>query len=353
MLEPMQPPSDFARARLDGGRSLPLVLEADRETRLEPLVEWLCDERDWVANRIQTHGAVLLRGFEVQSPPDFEAVCRAIAPQVTADFVGTPRTRLTEVVTPASQGPPEYPIPMHSELSILPIPPTRIFFGCLVPPAPGSGETPLVDNRVVWEQMPSDVKRRFKDVGTVRIVRNMTGPKSRFGPFTLERWDEFFATTDKDAVEQLSAGEDWQCRWRGDDKLQLVFHQPVTRDHPVTGETAWCNQLISYSVTSSAYDFRRLFKFRPSRKLWLRWQFVRTMAQIKKRFPISTVPATCTRPDGSRFPEEDVDAVRELVWKHLVHPTWEAGSVLAVDNFNTAHGRFPSWGERRIMACVA
>ena len=39
--------------------------------------------------------------------------------------------------------------------------------------------------------------------------------------------------------------------------------------------------------------------------------------------------------DGSEISEQDLDLVRDTVWKHLVVEPWEVGDVIAIDNFTT------------------
>ncbi len=344
---------DFVRCRIETDNPLPLIVEPCQDSRVEPLIEWLSVNRDWAQEKIAVHGAILLRGFALRDAEQFAQVCRAITPGVNAKFVGTPGTRMADAVYPSSEGPTMYPIPMHCELMYSPHPPRWIHFGCLVPPEPRSGETPLVDNRRVWRNLDPAVRDRFIEGGDVRIVRNLCGPNSGFRIWTLVRWDDFFVTTDRNEVESQCRSEGWEFEWTRDDGLKLTIYQPFTRDHPVTGETAWCNQLLSYDATSTSYEFRRLYGLRPSFPLWRMWQFVRTTAQLKKRSPVSTLPAYCTWADGSPIPEADRWALRKTVWKNIVCSAWEPGDVMAVDNFATSHGRYPAWGRRKIVACMA
>lgn len=349
---PVARSSDPLDWRIEGTEALPLIGDARGAPKLEALTDWLSDRHDWVQTALIRHGAILLRGFDVSDAAAFERVCRAIAPDVTADFVGTPGTRFTETVYPASEGPTEYPIPPHCELMYLPTPPRHIFFGCLEPPGLGTGETPIVDTRRVWAALDPKVRERFER-GGMRIVRNLCGPKSRFRLWTQVRWDEFFLTTDRDRVEELCRSQDFAFEWTRDDGLRLEFAQPVTRAHPVTKEIGWCNQLLSYDVSSNAHEFRRLQRLRPSFRQWKMWQFVRLTSMLKERSPASTLVAYCTYADGSPIPTADRYALRKTVWDHLVAQPWQRGDVLAVDNFATAHARYPAWGTRRIVACMA
>jgi hypothetical protein len=157
--------------------SLPLVVHAGRETGVRDLIGWLQDHREWIQSKLTVHGAILLRGFDVRDAPTFESVARAIAPDLSNDYLGTPRTRLATHVFPASELPGPYPIAQHCEMSYLATPPTRVFFCCLVPPAANTGETPLADFRKVWSDLDPALRDRFVR-GGIRIVRNFRGPRS-------------------------------------------------------------------------------------------------------------------------------------------------------------------------------
>jgi hypothetical protein len=344
---------DFVRCYSDPDNPLPLILEARDHTSVENLADWLRSNETWVHEKLVNHGALLLRGFAMHSAEAFGAVCRAVSPDLRSSWVGTPGTRLASDVYPASEGPTEYPIPSHCELMYLPEPPKMIFFGCLVPPEPDSGETPLVDNRRVWNELAPELRERFGAAEGIRIVRHLSGPKTRRRLWTLVRWDDYFVTTDRARVEAQCREVDFDFEWLSDDRLRLEFVQPVTRVHPISGETAWCNQLLSYDATSTAHDFARLYARRPSFRLWKMWQFVRTTAQFKKRSPVSTLPAHCTFADGSPISDADRNAVRDAVWNNLSYQPWQTGDVLAVDNFATGHARFPAWNRRKIVAAMA
>src|SRR5262245_54358160 len=344
--------SGFVTSRTENGNPLPLIVEPAGRAEIEPLLEWLGAHAGWVQEKITIHGALLLRGFPVGDAATFEAVARASAPGVTGNFIGTPGNRFTGTVYRSSEGPTMYPIPQHSELMYLPSPPTRLFFGCVIPPEPHTGETPLADNRRVWRELDPQVRERFVR-GGLRIVRNLRGPRSRFRVWTQVRWDDYFLTTDRAEVEAQCRAAQFGFEWTSDDGLRLVIDQTITREHPVTGETAWCNQFLSYQPSSSAREFGRIYRLRPDFRHWYMWQFVRLAAFFKERSPISSLPNHCSYSDGSRVPLEDLEALRETVWRVMARPAWQAGDVMAIDNVACSHGRFPSWGPRKILACMA
>ena len=61
----------------------------------------------------------------------------------------------------------------------------------------------------------------------------------------------------------------------------------------------------------------------------------------------------CGYGDGSEFPEEDVEMVRDVVWANMVIEPWRQGDVIAIDNHSVSHGRLPYEGKRHVAVCWA
>ena len=61
----------------------------------------------------------------------------------------------------------------------------------------------------------------------------------------------------------------------------------------------------------------------------------------------------CTYGDGSEIPFEDMEKVRDAIWKNMVAFRWKQGDVVAIDNFAVSHGRLPYRGPRTITVCWA
>jgi len=348
---------------LDGAAgALPLVLEprAGASRDAGALASWLEGRRAWALRALTEHGALLLRGFSVDDPRAFERIARAVTPKLQNEYLGTsPRDRLTDHVFTASELPPYYPIPQHCEMSFLPRPPSHVFFWCDVPPAGPGGETPLVDFRRVLRDLFQPVRARFEAHG-VRIIRNYSGPEdgSRLDLWKLKRWDEMFQTTDRGAVERSCRDNGFDYRWMPGGRLRLVNHQPAVRTHPTTGEPVWFNHAQVFHLSSAAGEYRRIAARR--RDPIDRWRylalagFARAVVSLRTRLTATEDQAMhCTYGDGSPIPDEDMEAVRDAIWKNLVCFRWEKGDVVAIDNFAVAHGRMPYSGPRRVAVCWA
>lgn len=345
---------DRYRIRLPKAGRPPLEVAPAGDADLGHLCDWLRDRPDWVQEQLVEHGALRFRGFPVDGPEAFERLARAVDGDLKNEYLGTsPRDALTDHVFNASELPDYYPIPQHCEMSFCAVPPRRVFFCCLTPPAEGSGETPLADFRAVWRDLDPGVRERFQR-GGLRHVRNYAGPGAGAGdPTQLKPWPDMFGTTDHEAVEATCRREGFDPVWREGDALRLVSTQPVTRDHPVTGETAWHNHLTTFHVSTALGEYERIVRLRPSERHRGLLAMARELDQRLRDAPPEERGMHTTRLDGSEIPEEDVDHVRDVVWRHMAVEPWRRGDVVAIDNHSTSHGRLPYEGARHIAVCWA
>jgi alpha-ketoglutarate-dependent taurine dioxygenase len=351
------PHSDYGTGTLDGRPDgLPLVVRPGADAGLGRLCGWLRDNEEWVQHRLALHGAILFRGFAVRSARDFEALARAVDPELKNEYLGTsPRNALTSHVFTASELPSFFPIPQHCEMSFCRTPPRRVFFCALVPPEEGSGETPLADFRRVYRELDPELRKRFEE-GGLRIVRNYAGPESGggFDLWKLKRWDEMFLTTDRAAVEAKCREQGFEARWIGRDGLRLVSTQPVVREHPVTGEPVWHNHATTFHLSTAPGEYERITRYRPGLRTWALWQAASALVALQRRLRSADEQSMhCTYLDGSEIPDADMDAVRDAVWKHMVVFPWRRGDVVAIDNHSTSHGRLPYSGRREIAVAWA
>jgi len=333
---------------------LPLVIEPQGAPDPKRLADWLRARPEQIQALLVRHGAILFRGFDVAGPADFETIARAIDDDLGNEYLGTsPRNALTEYVFSASELPDFYPIPQHCEMSFCASPPRRVFFCCLEPPAEG-GETPLCDFRAVWRDLDPEVRRRFEE-GGIRIVRNYAGPEAgeATDPTQLKPWPDMFETRDRAAVEAICRREGFEVIWLPGDALRLVSTQPVTRTHPVSGETVWHNHTTTFHASTARAEYERIAALRPTERHRGLLAMARKLDEKLRATPPEERGMHCTRADGSEIPEADMEHVRDVVWRHMVIEPWRRGDVVAIDNHSTSHGRLPYEGPRQIAVCWA
>lgn len=339
----------FADALSSNGK--PIRVVEGHGAALPVLLQWIAANRAEIEAEWVQHGALRLRGFQVLGPAAFEQVALALEPDLKSDYLGTsPRNARSQYVFSASELPPYFPISQHSEMSFLPSAPRKLFFHCTVAPAQ-QGETPTVDWRAVWRDLPQALRETFVARG-VRYIRNYDGPtspKSR-DLWQLKRWDEMFSTTDPVVAEQKATEQGLRCEWLPQGRLRLVNERPATRVHPVTGETVWFNHTQVFHVAAAALEYHRIRRHQKTLRSAFFDALTTSLTALKQRRKAAIdQPLHATHADGGEMDPAHVRTLVDTIWRHLVIEPWRVGDVLAIDNRSTGHGRLPFLGPREVL----
>src|SRR6185503_19431208 len=115
---------------------------------------------------LRQHGALLFRGFGIDSPPRLERLAEATGMNLFEDNGEHTRTQIGgKVYTPVAYS-SEKPILWHNENSFNEQWPMKIWFCCQKPASQG-GETPIVDSRQVYRALSPDVRTAFLERGVM------------------------------------------------------------------------------------------------------------------------------------------------------------------------------------------
>jgi len=337
---------------LDNTKTYPLVISPESDRTLESLKNWIDKNHLDIEHKLSHYGAILFRGFDIQTPSDFEQIAKVVDADLKNDYMGTsPRDKKTDYVFSASELPAHYPIMQHCEMSFLPSAPRRLFFYCHTAP-PFGGETPICDFRKVYNDLKPEVRNAFEQKG-VKHIRNYASPnaKGRTG-FQLKSWFDMFHTDDKNIVEQKCKEHDIICEWKENDGLRMTNVGSAFKTHPVTGEKVWFNHTQVFHIDAAAIEYDFIHKRQK------RWQTFKTnllldlMTFYKK---LTTNPNDqsmhVTFGDGTEIPKEFVQHIQEVIWKNMSVYAWQKGDIICIDNFSTSHGRLPYYGDREVMVC--
>jgi alpha-ketoglutarate-dependent taurine dioxygenase len=333
-----------------------LMLALPDGDRSKPGLEhYLSEEKSKVNQLITRHGALLFRGFDIQSAQDFEDIARCIDDKLKNDYLGTsPRNAITKYVFSASELPPFYPIPQHCEMSFLPHPPRRLFFYCHVAPKK-HGETPICDFRKVYQQLNDEEKNAFAEKG-VKTIRNYDNPqkKQRLNLWQLKGYDELFGTTDKEKIMEICRAHETEAAWLPNGKLRLINKQRAFIQHPVTHETVWYNHTQVFHRDAAAIEYLKIALRQKNLKAISVATFIHLMTVIKKLTRKPTDEAMhVTFLDGSEIPKRYIKHLQDVIWNNMVFFQWQKGDIIAIDNYSTAHGRMPYNSPREIYVCWA
>lgn len=335
-------------------QQLPLIIEPNGEGKSkQALLQWMNINKDSLSQKFTKHGAILFRGFDIETPTDFEDVALHVDPRLEHSYYGTsPRNMVkgTKYVFTASELPNYYPIMQHCEMSYVKKPPVSIFFYCHVEPT-YRGESPICNFRKVYAELNPKVRDMFDKKGVI-TVRNYSGLKSKslFNLFELKKWNEIFNTTNKAEVEKQCREQDIEFEWLAGGNLRLIHHTPAAIEHPVTKEKVWFNHLQVFHPHGADVEYKYIHQHQHRTKTFFWKNFLSIMVKIKS---LTTKPINQSMNvlfgDGTPIPNSFVEHVQEIIWNNIVLLPWQKKDVIAVDNFSTAHGRMPYEGKRDIL----
>ena len=311
-------------------KSLPLLVEPEETSpagrSVSSLVQWILVNRGVVESWLFKHGAVLFRGFSIDTVEQFDATVRAIQPRLLDYIEGdSPRTKISGQIYTSTEYPETYQISLHNELSYAHKWPSKIFFYCAVPPAQG-GETPIVDCRGVLESLDSQLRKRFIS-RKVRYVNNLHAG-DRMG----KSWQDTFETGDKSKVEEYLNAGGIDFKWDDQGGLHTSQVRESVITHPATGERVWFNQVEQWHPSMLDQKNRR------------------AMAALGLKE--ENLPHYASFGDESSLDEEDLKQIRTVMREQAVYFPWQKSDLLVLDNVLVAHGRNSFKGPRKILVAM-
>jgi alpha-ketoglutarate-dependent taurine dioxygenase len=316
-------PSALVRAGfLEEAPGWPRLIEPGAEG--VELAGWARANREAVGRELAAHGAVLFRGFGVESAQGFEQFIEATSGgALEYGERSSPRTQVAGNVYTSTDYPPEQSIFLHNEQSYNSTFPLKIYFCCLQPARQG-GATPIADTRRVFKAIEPKLRERFVE-RKYMYVRN-------FGDGFGLAWQTAFQTSSRAAVEQYCRAHDIEFEWKEGDRLRTRQVRPVVARHPGTGDAAWFNHATFFHVSTLEPRLRD---------------------RLLEEFAEEDLPNNTYYGDGSPIEPSVMQALRHAYVEAKVSFPWQKGDILALDNVLTAHGRDPFVGPRSVVAGMA
>ncbi|CAF4232310.1 unnamed protein product [Rotaria sp. Silwood2] len=283
--------------------------------------------------QLQQCGALLFRGFAIDTPEDFSQVVEALADnnKTFLDYRDgiSPRTRLTDKVFTSTEYPNQLDMALHNEMSYSNNMPSMIFFFCQIPPDEGAGgETPIANSAAIFDTIDPDIRQEFIDKELIYV----TNLPSKISGFSVGKtWQDTYQTESKEDVEAFLKDKHIQFRWLPNDRLRTVRRGQAVRLHQDSGTTVWCNHAHLFHPT----DLNQL-----------------TRQALQKRLEPLDMPKNCFFGNGDTIPDTSLHHIRQVLKQHEVKWPWRKGDVLVLDNIRTAHGRASFTGQRRILVAM-
>jgi alpha-ketoglutarate-dependent taurine dioxygenase len=341
-------------AQKDGSKSeYPLVISPKSDASQAFLTQFLERNRQWVDAALLSFGAVLFRGFDIDTVEKIETSIRSFEPNLNNSYRGTSPRNAQEgsrYIFSAAEVPSTYPIAQHLEMSFLPSPPKRLFFGALKAPKVVGGETSLADFRRVYRDIPVKLRNKL-DAKKLRYTRTHQRTGSRFTSdvASMQSWEDVFGMSDKTEVEQMARDENMPVRWEGrnHDTFVSEFVSEPFQLHPETKEAVWFNHVQVFHWTSFPAElllaFLRTKEWRfLARSIAVGLQSMLLYGMLGKKMALNV-----TFGDGTPISLLEMHQIRSAIRRNMVFNRWQQGDLIMIDNFSTSHGRQPTYDKGR------
>lgn len=317
---------------LDLESTLPLIIEPEaplaRASQVETLIASYRYYGDAIEKALLKNGAILFRGFGVNTPSAFARFVRSASQGLLSYVDGnSPRKKITQGVYTSTEYPAQYHISLHNELSYAHAWPSRLYFCCITAPAQG-GETPVADSRKIIQRLDPRVVEEFTRRG-VKYIRNLHGGQG-FGP----SWQDTFETSDKAVVAEYCRASAMDAEWKADGVLRLSHVRPATAVHPKTGERVWFNQADQFHPSTHPRDV---------------YESLMALCDGVEE----NLPQYACFGDDTPIEAAMLDEIRETTREAASVFPWREGDVLVVENMLACHGRMPYTGPRKILVSMS
>jgi alpha-ketoglutarate-dependent taurine dioxygenase len=302
-------------------RRFPLIFECG--IGAHDLAEFISKYNQELESKLLNHGALLFRGFSVNTVEGFDRVLHQVTTERAAYvYRSTPRTAIANGIYTATEYPPQLDIPLHNENAYARRWPLRLAFCCLKPAASG-GETPLADMQRVTAALGEDLLGRFES-RRIQYVRH-------YHPYVDLSWQVVFQTDDRNVVASYCKENALSYEWIDDEILQTVQVCQGTARHPATQFRLFFNQAHLFHVSNLGAENAEV------------------MLEIYGR---DRLPRHARFGDGGEIDARDLERISAAFRDEARSVPWEAGDVLLLDNMQMAHGRRPFEGARKVVAAL-
>lgn len=353
---------------------MPLVFESKEHKDLKFLQDFLKANSENLMEDVGKYGALLFRGFNIQSDKDFEnAILSINGLQGISDVFmsehGRERVEDLKYVlhtnTVYKTGGTLYLGGFHSENYYATDVPGFISFCCLKPSTLG-GETGLINMEKVYEHLDDELKMKLEN-------------KSYF----VEKWLVSEVANrykiDTKTVEEICQKFDLPIVGDGEDRLILMY-KPSVFLHPTTQKKAL--QINFFSLPTLDNVLRKCFldDYQGDTWFWHRfvWKmpfslfksienisvfFIALFHSPKELFQIALSKWKTERAfkklNGkftkvkSCFSEKDINHLAHVMRNFYCSIIWHKGDILLVDNRKVVHTGMPGAGPRKVRALIS
>ncbi|HLP88082.1 MAG TPA: TauD/TfdA family dioxygenase [Nostocaceae cyanobacterium] len=316
----LHPQELITTTNLSNSDTLPLVIKPNTEHI--DLINWLENNQEYITNSLLKYGAILFRGFNIDTPSAFEKFGLAVCSELFNENGEHPRETVSgKVYTPVFY-PADRKLLWHNENSFNYHFPLKIMFGCRQPAQQG-GETPIVDSRQVFQSIPTKIKQHFLEK-QIMYVRN-------YGDGLGLDWPTVFQTENPAEVEKYCQKNSIHFEWKPGGRLRTRSIRPAVIKHPQTEELSWFNQAQHWHPACLDPITRET---------------------LMASFSPADLPRNCYYGDGSIIEDGIMQEICQVYQQLEIVFPWLKGDVLLLDNILAAHARNSFTGERKLLVAM-
>lgn len=317
-------PTSVAGQQQHYGVAFPLALACRAPVGLNEACQWISAHAASLIEKAAEHGAVLFRGFPVNSAEEFDQFVGAFdLPNFpySESLSNAVRVNRTPRVFTANEAPPTVSIFFHHEMAQTPIFPGRLFFFC-EQPAESGGATPICRSDVLWERIEKrtpEFARNCVEKGLCysHVMPDGDDPHSGMG----RSWQTTLRAKDRNEAEARLKSLGYHWEWLDNGCLRAITPVlPAVRQLP-SGRRSFFNQMIA------AYQGWKDSRNDPSKSV--------------------------TFGDGTPLDREAALLAAEMAEELAFDIPWQKGDVALLDNFIVMHGRRTFVGTRKVLASLA
>jgi Taurine catabolism dioxygenase TauD, TfdA family len=331
---------------------LPLVIEPVNEKSFTLLKALLNESYDWFNKQLDTYGAILFRGFEVDGAEQFQKVLELLNIELEPvyHFGSAHRVRITDKVFTSSEAPPDTIIAPHNELNMVPVRPSVLAFFCQIQPDL-YGETPIINTEKLFSSFSPSLQHK---------ISNFPQRFVRYVPNHL--LEIVFEELSRDEITKLLREQGFDFTWEEDGSIHFECSHIPLFSHPRTSRLCFCLSIVDclvsrewYRNLGQRYSFgQRLYSNWLPAKLYKRiQQGLTTVATVvdgsQKR--TSTLNTYFLNEDNQRTTMTAAEAkeLGKAEWKNAAIFQWQQGDILIMDNLQVAHSRLNTKPPRKIL----
>ncbi len=300
-----------------------IVLNEGQFKTIEATNAWIQQNLNELEAELSSSGALLFRGFPIDSAETFDAFSAAFGyPSFTykESLSNAVRINFTERVFTANEAPKDVEIYLHHEMAQTPISPEKLFFFCNSAADQG-GATPICRSdqlfKAIQMELP-ELAKMFENKGLRYTTHMPSEDDAESGQG--RSWASTLSVETQDEAEEKLAELGYTWEWQADGSLKAITPiLPAVLD--LDGKKVFYNQLVA---------------------AYMGWAGVRDNPSRALAFG-----------DGSAIPREGLERIAELSNDFTFDLQWQDGDVALLDNKITMHGRRPYSGERKRQVLVA